>query len=124
MTREDERLMVAEKTFPMDKEVMSIEEQADMILRQMCFNIGAKWADENPSEENLTAYLSKRGWPVSEDGKVLSYGKAIKLCEKSLSYDKKKWVENACKFLESTDFCHYYNKEFIEEFKRQMEDKL
>lgn len=59
MTREDERLMAAEKTFPMDIEVMSVEEQADMILRQMCFNIGAKWSDENPDGKMLLHVLNK-----------------------------------------------------------------
>lgn len=59
MAREDERIMVAEETFPMDKEVMSIEEQADIIIRQMCFNIGAKWADENPDGKMLLHVLGK-----------------------------------------------------------------
>lgn len=31
-------------------------------------------------------------------------------------------IGKAVKFLESTDFCKYYNQEFIEEFRRKMEE--
>ena len=31
-------------------------------------------------------------------------------------------IDKAVKFLKSTDFCQYYNKEFIDEFRRKMEE--
>lgn len=103
MTREDERLMVAEKTFPMDKEVMSVEEQADMILRQMCFNIGAKWADENP------------------DGKML-----LHVLNKGVKQGKHEMLDRVCEFI-AKNHCNYaknaLGEEYlIDDFKKAMEE--
>jgi hypothetical protein len=39
-------------------------------------------------------------------------------------WQKEQLIEKMCVFLESTDFCKYYNKEFVKEFKKAMEDKL
>lgn len=36
-------------------------------------------------------------------------------------WKKEQMITKACVFLESTDFCKYYNKEFVEEFKKAME---
>ena len=37
-------------------------------------------------------------------------------------WKKEQMITKACVFLESTDFCKYYNKEFVEEFKKAMEE--
>lgn len=37
-------------------------------------------------------------------------------------WQKEQMIAKACVFLESTDFCKYYNREFIEEFKKAMEE--
>lgn len=36
-------------------------------------------------------------------------------------WQKEQLIAKACVFLGSTDFCKYYNREFIEEFKKTME---
>ena len=38
-------------------------------------------------------------------------------------WQKEQLIEKMCVFLESTDFCKYYNKEFVKEFVKAMEDK-
>ena len=35
-------------------------------------------------------------------------------------WKKEQMITKACVFLESTDFCKYYNREFIKEFKKAM----
>ena len=35
---------------------------------------------------------------------------------------RQQMIDKAVKFLESTDFCQYYNKEFIDEFRKAMEE--
>jgi hypothetical protein len=37
-------------------------------------------------------------------------------------WQKEQLIEKMCVFLESTDFFKYYNKEFVEEFKKAMEE--
>ena len=37
-------------------------------------------------------------------------------------WQKEQLIEKMCVFLESTDFCKYYNKEFVKEFKKAMEE--
>ena len=32
------------------------------------------------------------------------------------------FIEKACEWLSQTDFCHYYNKEFIDDFRKAMEE--
>lgn len=54
---------------------------------------GAEWADENPSEEHIAAYLSKKGWPLNRNGEVVSYDEALKLCINSVKYDLQKKAE-------------------------------
>lgn len=33
-----------------------------------------------------------------------------------------KLIDKACEWLSQTDFCHYYNKEFIDAFRKAMEE--
>lgn len=33
-----------------------------------------------------------------------------------------KLIDKACEWLSQTDFCHYYNKEFIDNFRKAMEE--
>ena len=37
-------------------------------------------------------------------------------------WQKEQMITKACVFLESTDFCKYYNREFIKEFKKAMRE--
>ena len=32
------------------------------------------------------------------------------------------FIDKACEWLSQTDFCHYYNKEFIDDFRKAMEE--
>ena len=46
MTRSEQIKQAAENTFLIEEETMSLDEQSDMILRQVGFKFGAKWADK------------------------------------------------------------------------------
>ena len=46
MTRSEQTKQAAENTFLIEEETMSLDEQSDMILRQVGFKFGAKWADK------------------------------------------------------------------------------
>lgn len=35
---------------------------------------------------------------------------------------REKLIDKACEWLSQTDFCHYYNKEFINDFRKAMEE--
>lgn len=35
---------------------------------------------------------------------------------------KNAFIKKACEWLANTDFCHYYNKEFIDDFRKAMEE--
>ena len=35
---------------------------------------------------------------------------------------REKLIDKACEWLSQTDFCHYYNKEFIDAFRKAMEE--
>ena len=43
--------------------------------------------------------------------------------ERDIEYIRKDaFIDKACKWLSQTDFCRYYNKEFIDVFRKAMEE--
>ena len=86
---------------------------------------GAEWSDENPSEDNIAAYLGKKGWPLSTQG-IPTYEEAAETFMEAYEHKRKQWLEKACEWLNK-----YYNEvtrafllyEDIEHFKKYMEDK-
>lgn len=103
MKREEEREQ-ASINYQMSKYPMAIggDAFADMIHKMNInpsFIAGAEWADNNPSEEHIAAYLGKKGWPLSSQG-IPTYEQANKMMQQYYEYKKKQWFEKTCKWLE------------------------
>ena len=59
-----------------------------------------------------------RGWSAES----LEFIEEEIIAENAYFIGQQDTIEKAVKFLESTDFCKYYNQEFIDEFRRKMEE--
>ena len=51
------------------------------------------------------------------NGKAMLY-----VLEKGVKLGRRELIDKACEWLSQTDFCHYYNKEFIDAFRKAMEE--
>ena len=92
---------------------------------------GTEWADENPSEDHIAAYLGKKGWPLSSQG-IPTYEQANKMMLEYFEYKKIQWIEKACWFIKNHhhEFSFWNTEEhelefstqkFIEDFRKAME---
>ena len=66
MTRSEQTKQAAENTFLIEEETMSLDEQSDMILRQVGFKFGAKWADKTMIDK-ACEWLSDNLWIYLDD---------------------------------------------------------
>ena len=81
-----------------------------------------KEANEKPAsndlEEAAHSYVDTTIEYFDSEGSPCCYSAFIA----GAQWQKEQLIEKMCVFLESTDFCKYYNKEFVEEFVKAMEE--
>lgn len=98
------------------------------------FIAGAKWADDNPSQQVLAKELHRLGYGITLNGDIISKAEENKEMECYVEYQKNKLIEKACEWLKNntisvTNNTYTYTassydinkKEFIKEFKKAME---
>ena len=68
-------------------------------------------------------YFDLNGVAVKGATDYLTVEDVADIAKHFAQWQKEQLIEKMCVFLESTDFCKYYNREFVEEFKKAMEDK-
>jgi hypothetical protein len=95
-------------------------------------DIGVKWVQEEPVSNDLEAefvlYLKHKFNIPQEGHKLKTNGwrpspyDILDIARHFAQWQKEQLIEKMCVFLESTDFFKYYNKEFVEEFKKAMEE--
>lgn len=94
---------------------------------------GAKWADNNPSQQALSKELHRLGYGITLNGDIISKAEENKEMERYVEYQKNKILDKACEWLKNNtvsvinDTCTYtassYNigkDEFIEDFRKAM----
>lgn len=88
---------------------------------------GAKWADNNPSQQVLSKELHRLGYGITLNGDIISKAEENKEMERYVEYEKNKLLEKACEWLEDNlaSFwqCKFYDEiVFINDFKKAMEE--
>jgi hypothetical protein len=84
---------------------------------------GAEWADNNPSEDHIAAYLGKKGWPLSTYG-IPTYEQATKMMMEYYEYKKKQWIDEACEWLKNNVPNYFGHSEvypYIDDFRKVVE---
>jgi hypothetical protein len=100
-------------------------EEARRLNINPSFVKGAEWSDENPSEDNIAAYLGKKGWPLSTQG-VPTFEEASEIIMEGCTHQKEQWMKKACVWLNNfyNDKTHaYLLNEDIEAFVKYMGEK-
>ena len=97
---------------------------------------GAKWADNNPSQQALSKELHRLGYGITLNGDIISKSEVNKEMERYVEYKKNKLIEKACEWLEQ-NICEYEDiyydvggfvspefhiEEFMKDFKKAMEE--
>lgn len=98
------------------------------------YESGAKWADNNPSQQALSKELHRLGYGITLNGDIISKVEENKQMERYVEYEKNKLIEKACEWLKNntisvtTDTYTYTassydisKEDFIEEFRKEME---
>lgn len=112
---------IAECKYDEDREILSFLDTID-----------TKEVQEEPVSKDLEAefvlYL-KRKFNIPQEGHKLKTNgwrpspyDILDIARHFAQWQKEQLIEKMCVFLESTDFFKYYNKEFVEEFKKAMEE--
>ena len=73
------------------------------LAEDISWKMGAKWADNNPSEANIAMYLGKKGWPLSTYG-IPTYEEAAKSLDEYYEYKKKQWIDKTCEWIEENSY--------------------
>lgn len=84
---------------------------------------GAKWADNNPSQQALSKELHRLGYGITLNGDIISKDEENKEMERYVEYQKSKLIEKACEWLEPIfkDLAGYNcGGVLIEDFKQAM----
>jgi hypothetical protein len=66
--------------------------------------------------------IPQEGHKLKTDGWSPSPYDILDIAKHFAQWQKEQLIEKACVFLKSTDFYKYYNREFIKEFKKAMEE--
>lgn len=79
---------------------------------------GAKWADNNPSQQVLAKELHRLGYGITLNGNIISKAEENKDMERYVEYQKEKLIEKACKWLEyNFNMPDDFRKHFIKAMK-------
>lgn len=90
------------------------------------FKAGYDYATEELEKNRLTACDNMTEEEVEREQRFvfdfLKKNSRTPTFSDCIEITRREMIENVVKFLKSTDFCKYYNKEFIDEFRRKMEE--
>jgi len=92
---------------------------------------GAKWADNNPSQQALAKELYRLGYTTTLNGDIIPRDEEEKAMKSYIEYQKSQVIEKACEWLkenihkyreyDESGFYHEKSKFLFKDFKKAME---
>lgn len=121
MTREEERKNEAKNRYPYIKGL------PQTLAHQEIFIEGAKWSDENPNKKLVYTKKELRdmGFGFDLNGNIITLQEIEERTKKYINYRKTKWIEKACKYLESAIRPYMSSSatdDFVNDFRKIMEE--